>query len=347
MALQQISVTQKDNFVYPAFAALVVLFFTSLDWIRRNKYEVFYYLHYFFVMFYLFGALHSNEMVVYTIIALVIYVLDRVIRIVYGALPMKTIKLKSKPGDITQIVFGKHFVARQLGLHKVGQYMFVNFPTIDPLEWHPFSVSSGPDETTVEIHIKGLGDHTRKLVNVAKEKEAIWIRSDGPYGNLKINYRRFPVFLLAAGGIGVTPVIGILKDIYRYGELDVKAKPRHKSLVEKVYFVWTVQNIQQYSWFSEEIKWFVEAGKKGNSLPDFEVHVFVTKGDVDVSNTSVHKGRPDFFDIFGKLVKDHPEKAAIVFACGPRKLVNNCWDSVSEQQREGAVIHFHHETFEF
>jgi len=86
--------------------------------------------------------------------------------------------------------------------------------------------------------------------------------------------------------------------------------------------------------------------KKGNSLPDFEVHVFVTKGDVD-SDASVHKGRPDFFDIFGKLVKDHPEKASIVFTCGPRKLVNNCWDAVSEQQRDGAVIHFHHETFEF
>jgi predicted ferric reductase len=34
---------------------------------------------------------------------------------------------------------------------------------------------------------------------------------DGPYGNMNVNYQRFPVLLLIAGGIGITPIIGILK----------------------------------------------------------------------------------------------------------------------------------------
>jgi len=349
--LLQISFTQSNNFGYVSFAAMIVIFFTSLELVRRRQYEVFFYLHFFFVIFYLFGALHSTEMANYCIAGVIIYVLDRVIRIVWGAFPMKTLKVNYKEGDLVQIVFSKHYMARWLKLHRVGQYMFINFPTLSALEWHPFSISSGPDEKTVEIHIKGLGDHTRKIVAAAKERASLWIRSDGPYGNLKLNYRRFPVFFLAAGGIGVTPVIGILKDIYRHGDLDTMARKRHKSLVEKVYFIWTLQNTQQYAWFSEEIKYFLDASKKGNSLPDLEVHVFVTKGDVPASNNPLqgqfHQGRPDFAGIFNKLVRDFSEKASIVFTCGPRRLVNDCWDAVSDQQRDGAVIHFHHETFEF
>jgi predicted ferric reductase len=286
----------------------------------------------------------------YTIAAVIVYFVDRIIRIIWGAFPMKTIQLRYKDGDIIQVVFAKHSIARLLKLHRVGQYMFVNFPTLSPLEWHPFSISSGPDEKTVEIHIKGLGDHTNRVVAAAQQKASMWVRTDGPYGNLKLNYRRYPVCFLAAGGIGVTPVIGILKDIYRHGELDPMAKKRHVSLVEKVYFIWTVQNMQQYAWFTEEIKYFLDASRKGNSVPDLEVHIFVTKGDAMESSAeqgTFHKGRPNFFGIFGKLVKDHIGKASIVFTCGPRRLVNDCWDAVSEQQRDGAVIKFHHETFEF
>jgi len=43
--------------------------------------------------------------------------------------------------------------------------MFVNFPSIDPLQWHPFSISSSPEEDEVEFHIRGLGNWTKKLVS--------------------------------------------------------------------------------------------------------------------------------------------------------------------------------------
>lgn len=336
-----------DAYGYVSFAGLVIIFLTSLEVVRRKKYEWFHFLHYSFVIFYVFGALHVSEMATYTIVAVVIYVLDRVIRIIWGAFPMKTIEIKYKEGDIIQVRFGKHMMARLLNLHKVGQYMFLNFPTISPLEWHPYSVSSGPDEKYVEVHIKALGDHTRKLVESAKGKESMWIRTDGPYGNHKINYRRFPILVLAAGGIGVTPTIGMLKDVFRFGDLDPRSKARHKSVIEKVYFIWVVQNMEQFGWFSEEIKWCLEASKKGNGLPDLEVQIYVTKSEGELQGFFI-KGRPDMFNIFSKIVADYPERPSTVFTCGPRKLVNNCWDATTAQrQNNGASIHFHHETFEF
>lgn len=80
-------------------------------------------------------------------------------------------------------------------MHNVGQYYFVNFPELSFTEWHPFSVSSGPREECVELHIRNLGDHTCRIVALAMEKvnttKKTWIRIDGPYGVLGLHYRRY------------------------------------------------------------------------------------------------------------------------------------------------------------
>jgi len=280
-------------------------------------------------------------MLIYTFVAIGVFVVDQAIRIIWGLLPMKTVDLKLKDGDMIQIKFEKHMIARQFRLHKIGQYFFVNFPTLNLFEWHPFSISSGPDEKYLEIHIKALGDHTRKLIDNAKGRESMWIRTDGPYGNHNINYRRFPILLLCAGGIGITPTIGILKDVYQYGELDPKAKAHHKSVTEKVYFIWVVQSMAQYVWFADEIKWCYDASQKSKNAPNLELQIYLSKGD-DTTNGFFFKGRPDFEAILGRVVTKHPERATTVFTCGPRKLINGVWDAVSDQSRNGHAFHFHH-----
>jgi respiratory burst oxidase len=80
-------------------------------------------------------------------------------------------------------------------MHRVGQYYFVNFPALSLTEWHPFSVSSGPREDEIEVHIRGLGDHTNRLVAFAEEKEkanqSTHVLIDGPYGmSADFHYRR-------------------------------------------------------------------------------------------------------------------------------------------------------------
>ena len=55
-----------------------------------------------------------------------------------------------------------------------GQYYFVNFPELSLTEWHPFSVTSAPTEEFVELHIRALGDHTRKIVALSKKCAEVW-----------------------------------------------------------------------------------------------------------------------------------------------------------------------------
>lgn len=85
-------------------------------------------------------------------------------------------------------------------MHHVGQYYFVNFPELSVSEWHPFSVSSGPREENIELHIRGLGDHTNRIVELAAKKAKLPVGSedadtticiDGPYGLQDFAYHRY------------------------------------------------------------------------------------------------------------------------------------------------------------
>lgn len=49
------------------------------------------------------------------------------------------------------------------------------------------------------------------------------------------NYRRYPVVMLCGGGIGVTPVMGILKDLYHVGEFAKQLGHVTPHVIEAVY----------------------------------------------------------------------------------------------------------------
>jgi len=330
---------------------VVAMFISALEPIRRGKFEAFYYTHFLFIAFYVFGSLHNAKFLPFMATAATCYVLDRILRALWGLVPQRTTYLRVKdaidPKDkVLQMRFPKNALARLFKMYKVGQYVFVNFPQLGLLEWHPFSVSSGPDETSIEIHIKGLGDHTSKLVTMASTAQSLWVRVDGPYGHLKLNYRRFPVLVLVAGGIGMTPVMGILRDMFRIGDIDPKAR-QHRHCVEAVYVIWTVQNEDQYCWFVDELNecW---NGSQKPGMPTFAPSIFVTRIDEKAAiDPNYIRSRPDFDGFFDNVVNTHPKRATTVFACGPTQLIKTCWDCVNARNRDGNKLIYHHETFDF
>ena len=50
-----------------------------------------------------------------------------------------------------------------------GQYVFLNIPAISWAEFHPFSLSSAPGHTQVHLHVRVLGDWTRRLHTLASK----------------------------------------------------------------------------------------------------------------------------------------------------------------------------------
>jgi predicted ferric reductase len=76
---------------------------------------------------------------------------------------------------------------------------------------HPFSFSSSALSTDkVEMSIKELGDFTSTIGNVVPGTRAYL---DGPYGTFTVDRHTAPGYVFIVGGVGITPVISILRTL--------------------------------------------------------------------------------------------------------------------------------------
>ena len=129
---------------------------TSIEWLRRKKYNVFYALHFSFLFFYLFAWLHTPQFQWYGGVAMFIYGFDKLQRFVRGILSWR-------PVDKVEHVAGGSILRVSIkkpawSSPQLGQYVFLNFPSISKWEWHPYTLASSPLETHYEVDIKILGD---------------------------------------------------------------------------------------------------------------------------------------------------------------------------------------------
>lgn len=116
-------------------------------------------------------------------------------------------------------------------------------------EEHPFSIASEPtNKDTISMTIKNLGDWTSDVLHVKPGSKA---RVSGPYGRFSpLLYKSDKTVVLIAGGVGITPMLSILRYFYK------NDKDR------KVMLFWGVNskaeliNADEFSAFMREMKNF-------------------------------------------------------------------------------------------
>ncbi|PWB38676.1 MAG: ferric reductase [Parcubacteria group bacterium] len=96
-------------------------------------------------------------------------------------------------------------------VYEPGQFVFLRFlsPQLSS-ESHPFSIASSPDEANLRVIIKSLGDYTARLDNL---DVGDLVSVEGPFG--RFNYKRAggKKQLWLAGGIGITPFLGMAQSL--------------------------------------------------------------------------------------------------------------------------------------
>jgi predicted ferric reductase len=76
---------------------------------------------------------------------------------------------------------------------------------------HPFSFSSSSlEKGKVALSIKELGDFTSRVKEITPGTRAYL---DGPYGVFSIDYHPAPGYVFLAGGVGITPVMSMLRTL--------------------------------------------------------------------------------------------------------------------------------------
>lgn len=232
-----------------------------MEAVRSNYFEMFWFTHHLFVVF--FGGLlmHGSFCFIKTdsgdvchggptfwkwwILSGAVYLFERMYREYRGRLATKITKVVQHPSKVFQLQFKKsNFKAR------AGQYVFVCCPDIGMFQWHPFTLTSSPYEDYVSIHIRVVGDWTRDFAyrlgcrfgDEGEDKLKMpttlpYIMIDGGYGSASEDVFDYEAAILIGAGIGVTPFASILKTVwYRYTN-DDKLKA-----LKKVYFIWTCRD---------------------------------------------------------------------------------------------------------
>ena len=54
--------------------------------------------------------------------------------------------------------------------YQPGDYVFLKIPSIAKTEWHPFTISSSPEQDFIGLHIRAVGTWTNKLYELISER---------------------------------------------------------------------------------------------------------------------------------------------------------------------------------
>ena len=202
-----------------ASSCFVIMLLTSCNYVRRNHFELFYKVHIVggitaFISLsahFSFGKLDAAAPFLLLMLGDYFYRAVRTIRA--DATIVKTTRFADSRD-------APHFLAIEVKSDRVrlaepGQYFFVRIPSVARLQWHPFSVSSAPEDENIVIVLKDLGDWTHHLCcapNHHLPTDAS-ISLDGPYGRLAVPLPCYEAVLLWCGGIGCTPMFGVLSHL--------------------------------------------------------------------------------------------------------------------------------------
>ena len=94
---------------------------------------------------------------------------------------------------------------------EAGQFFRWRF--LDRASWweaHPFSLSAAPNQRSLRITAKGVGDHSQALRHV---RVGTRVMAEGPYGNLTAHRRTRRRVVLIAGGVGITPLRALFETL--------------------------------------------------------------------------------------------------------------------------------------
>ncbi|RIB26641.1 hypothetical protein C2G38_1954706 [Gigaspora rosea] len=345
--ISQIFSREVTRYGFLAYISIFIIIIMSHTLFRRYFFELFYWSHFFFIFFFIFGCLHQPQFLVFTIYGFVLYVIDRAIRFINGFKPVGMVSIEALSGGVTRIVFD--FKSR----YEAGQYMFVNFSNLNPpvslIAWHPVSFSSAPgigadDVSHDSIHMKIQGSFTRRLY--AQSQEGIYnmpskMKVDGPYGRPTLDFSSYRTVVLVAGGIGITPMISILKDLV---DRQISNKP---IVTQSIYFLWTIPDTNSYSWFGNEL---TETNDKFTKrLPEnkylLDIKIFLTKSTTTPSSL-FFQGRPDFLTVMQDLKQYHGSGDIAVGVCGPTSMLKEVRKAAVAESDETCLIKVHRETFE-
>ncbi|GAA5905496.1 hypothetical protein JCM8208_004299 [Rhodotorula glutinis] len=169
--------TQPGGFTgHVMLLLMLVIFTTAHHKIRAQSYEAFWFTHHLVVLLllglyvhavgcFVRGALPGQQVRclgynswTWTIWGGVALVVERVTRETRARRRTLLVGVLLHPQGAIELRFVKPSFT-----YKAGQWLYLNVPELSRFQWHPFTISSAPDDPYISVHIRQVGDWTQAL----------------------------------------------------------------------------------------------------------------------------------------------------------------------------------------
>ena len=289
------------------------LYCTSFADVRHGKFEMFWYTHHVFIIFFITILLHGQNSQnpnfwKWFVIPGMMYLFERTMREVRSRDAVGVVSITHLNNNFAKVFCLELQKKGPIKHHQEGQYIFVKAPMISEYQWHPFTISSPPEQKTLTLHIRNMGPgtwtdrlqtffqamspHTSYYKPQHRDADGLFPQKYGPDGNNLIcidgpmaaptqHLGEYSTVIVAGAGIGVTPVHATLQSIvyYRF------KRGIGQSFPDNAYCVWIVNHSQldAYRWMARSLKEAEDEiydmrEKHSGYLQEksIEIHVYVT-----------------------------------------------------------------------
>ncbi len=313
-------------------AVLSVMWAFALGVVRRSRFfELFHFTHLLYVVWLALAILHAPSFVVWAGLAALGLSVEHGVRMLRRGVPTVARHVEPLRSGVTKIELDKPQGFR----FRAGDYAFLRVPALAKHEWHPFTISSAPEDETLTVHVRSLGNWTRALRRLAEAREQdpsvppLVVHLDGPYGSPATHIERAPNVVLVGAGIGVTPFASVLSSLFSRERRAAGKGPR------KVHFFWLNRDQYSFEWFREvlarleteagaalDLHLYMTDARRGATSMALEAarHAAQVAGEKDIVTelrTLTRFGHPDWAHVLAEIAKQHDPGTVALFFCGP------------------------------
>lgn len=318
---------------------------SSTEIIRRSYFEVFWYTHHLFIIFFIGFVIHGVERIIHqqsntdehnpekcslqtetwgklpcpdpefigsgpfswawVLGPFILYTVERVIRLYRSLQRVVITKVISHPSRVFELQ-----MKRKGFFARPGQYIFLHCPSISQLEWHPFTLTSAPHEDHFSVHIRRVGDWTEELakachVDEGEFQEASKMPRLALDGPFGTSSEDFMDY-------DVTVLIGAGIGVTPFASIlkhiwNVYCDPKCNMPLKHVYLFWVCPDMHAFEWFRQLLQ-SLESQMSEQGNHNFMSHsIYLTRGwdSQQAKNIMLHDRESGLDPITGLQQKTH------------------------------------------
>jgi predicted ferric reductase len=115
---------------------------------------------------------------------------------------------------------------------KPGQHMYLNFPTLGPVETHPFTIQSLPEDGKMVFNVRKVTGFTKRLFESALDSTVLPVILDGPFGH-DVEFKQYHSAIFLSGGTGTSYNIPIALDMVRHHRAQTTTMTKERAMNSK------------------------------------------------------------------------------------------------------------------